>query len=275
MKSASGPDRDSSTSEMTFWDHLDALRGVLIRGAIVVMILTVGLFAVMPRIFDEFILAPCRPDFPLYRWIDAIASADLLGLGPDTLNPDFQVNLINTSLASQLMIHMSASFWLALVLSTPVLLILVWRFIAPALYRSERRAVSGCLIAGTAMFALGVATAYMVIFPLTVRFLATYQLSPLIPNMISIDSYMDTFTSLSLIIGLAFEMPPITWLAGRLGLLHRNMLSRFRRHSIVALLVAAALITPTGDPLTLAIVFAPLYLLWEVSILLLPKKEKE
>ena len=122
------------------------------------------------------------------------------------------------------------------------------------------------------MFFLGVATGYFLVFPLTLRFLADYQLSALIPNQISLDSYMDNFMMLILVMGIVFELPLVAWLLGKAGIVSRGLFNRYRRHAVVALLVAAAVITPTGDPFTLMVVFLPLYLLWELSALTLPSK---
>ena len=125
------------------------------------------------------------------------------------------------------------------------------------------------------MFFLGVATGYFLVFPLTLRFLADYQLSSLIPNQISLDSYMDNFMMLILVMGIVFELPLVAWLLGKAGIVSRGLFNRYRRHAVVALLVAAAVITPTGDPFTLMVVFLPLYLLWELSALTLPGKNQK
>ncbi|MCM1349196.1 MAG: twin-arginine translocase subunit TatC [Firmicutes bacterium] len=256
---------------LSFWDHLDVLRALLLRGAIVVAVFAVALFAAMPSIFNEIILAPCRPDFATYRWLESIAGSNLLGLGGSDANIfSGNVNLVNINLASQLMIHLSTSFWIALVAAVPVLLWLLWRFIAPALYDHERRPVSLSLMFGTLLFYVGAAVCYMMIFPLTLRFLASYQLSPLIPNVISLDSYMDTLTGMMLAMGLMFELPVLAWLLGRFHILNRDFFKRYRRHAICILLILAAIITPTGDPFTLALVFLPLYLLWELSSFTVP-----
>lgn len=261
---------------MGFWDHAEALRGVLLRMAAVIVVLTVGLFAAMPHIFDSVILAPCRGDFILYRWLDSISATSLM---PGGSGGDFEVHLINIRLASQFFIHMSTSFWLAVVLAFPICVWLLWGFIAPGLYEEEKRGARGVFLAGNLMFFLGVATGYFLVFPLTLRFLADYQLSALIPNQISLDSYMDNFMMLILVMGIVFELPLVAWMLGKAGIVSRGLFNRYRRHAVVALLVAAAVITPTGDPFTLMVVFLPLYLLWELSALTLPserslKKEK-
>lgn len=257
---------NSTSVEMSFWEHLDALRSVLWKAAVVLVGAAAVLFAVMPDLFDSVILAPCRGDFALYR-LFAWLTAQFPAL-PQFSTEGFSVKLINIQLASQFFIHMSTSFWLALVLTFPVLIYLLWTFIRPALYDHERRGVRVAFVFGTLMFFLGVAVGYFVVFPVTLRFLADYQVSAMIPNQISLDSYMDTFVGMLLVMGIVFELPLVAFALSTMGILHRDTLRRYRRHAIVALLLAAALITPTGDPFTLTIVFLPLYLLYEASIII-------
>ena len=245
---------------MTFWEHFDALRGVLLRMAAIVLVLGVGSFCAMPWLFDNVILAPCKNDFPFYRLIDAIVGSD----------PEFSLNLISVELASQFFAHISASCWVALIIGFPILLYLLWGFVAPGLYSHEKSGARRAFLFGILMFYIGVGVGYLMVFPLTLRFLATYNLSSTITPMISIDSYMDNFFMLILVMGLVFELPPMAWLLGKTGLLTRQFFKRFRRHAIVALLIAAALITPTGDPFTLLVVFLPLYALWEFAAMLVP-----
>lgn len=248
--------------EMDFWDHAEALRGVLLRIAGLLAVSSCALFAAMPYIFDSVILAPCRSDFILYRWLDSLSGFIPL---PDSPDGDFEVRLINIRLASQFFIHVTASLWLAVVLCFPICIYLLWSFVAPGLYDNEKRGVGRAFLAGNVMFYFGVAVGYFLVFPLTLRFLAGYQLSGMIPNRISLDSYMDNFMTLILVMGIVFELPLVAWLIGKTDLLTRGFFSRYRRHAIVALLIAAAVITPTGDPFTLTVVFLPLYLLWELS----------
>ena len=255
--------------EMSFWDHIDALRSVLIRIALVLVVATIGLFCVMPYLFDHVILAPCRGDFALYRLFERITSS--ISWLPQFSTEGFQVDLINIKLASQFFIHMTTSFWLALVLMFPFVLYELWTFIAPALYPNEKRGVKTAFVIGCMMFFLGVAVGYFVVFPVTLRFLADYHVSQLVPNQISLDSYMDTFLMLIFVMGLVFELPLMAWLLGVLGVLKRDFFRTYRRHAIVFLLVLAAIITPTGDPFTLSVVFMPIYLLYEVSAFLVPQ----
>ncbi len=254
---------------MSFWDHIDALRAVLIRIVIALVVVAVALFCAMPAIFDTVILAPCHGDFALYRLFENITSS--VSWLPQFTTGGFEVELINIKLASQFFIHMSTSFWLALVLMFPFVLYELWTFIAPALYPNEKRGVKTAFLIGCLMFFMGVAVGYFVVFPVTLRFLADYHVSQLVPNQISLDSYMDTFLMLIFVMGVIFELPLLSWLLGTLGILHRGFFRTYRRHAIVALMALAAVITPTGDPFTLMIVFLPIYLLFELSAFLVPK----
>lgn len=249
------------SNQTSFWDHAEVLRGVLLRILAALGVLLAVSFAVMPRLFDTIVLAPCHTDFPLYTLPGAGLSAD--------------VGLVNIRLASQFFVHMTSALYLSLVLGLPVILLLLWGFVSPGLYPEERRGVAPALTGGCLMFYAGVAVGYFLVFPLTLRFLADYQLSALVPNQVSLDSYIETFFMTLLCMGLAFELPVVAWLLGRLGVLRRNMFNDYRRHAIVAILVVAAVITPSGDPFTLMVVFAPLYLLWEVSAWLVPARGME
>lgn len=264
----------SGTQEGTFWDHLDALRGVIIRLLILIAVLAVGMFCAMPWIFDHVILAPCRPDFPLYRLFDIIAAHSPFMPGELT-GTDFSVNPVSLQLTSQFFVHMSASCWGAVVVGFPMAIYIMWGFVAPGLYENEKKPARKAFLAGNLMFYLGVLTGYFLVFPLALRFLATYSLSSSIEAMVSLDSYMDNFFTLIIVMGAVFELPLLAWLLGRMGFITRSFFKKYRRHAIVALLVAAALITPTGDPFTLAAVFLPLYALWEFGALLVPRQQPD
>ena len=253
---------------MSFWDHIDALRSVLIRIVVVLVVATVTLFCLMPSIFDSVILAPCHGDFVLYRLFERMTSS--VSWLPQFTTSGFEVELINIKLASQFFIHMSTSFWLALVLTFPFLLYELWTFVAPALYPNEKRGVKTAFLMGCLMFFLGVLVGYYVVFPVTLRFLADYHVSALVPNQISLDSFL----MLIFVMGVIFELPLVAWLLGVLGVLHRDFFRIYRRHAVVSLLVLAAIITPTGDPFTLMVVFLPIYLLYEVSAFLVPAHGK-
>ena len=254
----------SEETQMTFWDHLEVLRCALVRVAAALIILVIASFAAMPHIFDTLILGPASSDFFIYKWFASIGRA--IPFLPDFSDDGFHVDIINIQVASQFMTHISTSFWLSLVLLFPYIVYELWKFVSPALYRAEKKAVGMSFFAGTFMFYLGCAAGYCLIFPFTFRFLAEYQVSQTIVNQISLNSYMNNFLGMVFIMGVVFELPLLAWLLSRLGVLHREFLQKYRRHAVVLLLVLAAVITPTGDPFSLMLVFVPLYLLYELSV---------
>lgn len=250
--------------QMSFWGHLEDLRWALIRVVAVLMVFVVVCFCAMPHVFDRFVLGPTTSDFPLYRWL-----AHLGGPGNPLLpdfSDDFSVEIININVASQFLTHISTSFWFALVLMFPYLSFEAWHFVQPALFANERRSVGVAFVGGTFMFFLGCAVGYMLVFPFTFRFLTEYQLSASIVNQISLNSYMGNFLMLIFLMGLVFELPLLAWLLSKLGLVTKSFFRRYRKHAVVALLVLSAVITPSGDPFTLMIVFLPIYLLYELGI---------
>jgi sec-independent protein translocase protein TatC len=218
--------------------------------------------------FTGFVLGPTTSEFFLYKWLGSLGQLPFL---PDFAAGEFKVDIISINVASQFMTHISTSFWFALVVIFPYILYEVWKFIAPALYDNEKGSVRAAFMFGTLMFFLGCAISYSFIFPFTFRFLTEYEISAQITNQISLNSYMSTFLGMIFMMGLIFELPLLAWLLSKIGVLRRDFLKKYRRHAVVILMILAALITPTGDPITLSLVFLPLYLLYEISICVVKK----
>ena len=237
-------------ADMTFWDHLDVLRSSLIRMAVAVIAFAAVAFVMKDELF-AVILAPRSSDFVAYR---------LLGVDA------FMIHLMNTGLTEQFMVHMRTAMYAGLLVASPYILYELFRFVSPGLYDKERH--YAVWIVGTAyvMFLVGTLVNYFMVFPLTVRFLGTYQVSPDVANMLTLQSYMDTFLGMGLVMGVIFELPVLCGLLGRMGLLTNSMMCLYRRHAVVAILVVAAIITPTTDVFTLFVVALPIYLLYELSI---------
>lgn len=248
---------------MTFWEHLEVLRWSIFRIAIAAVMAMVVIFIFMPSMFTGFVLGPTTSEFFLYKWLGSLGQLPFL---PDFAAEDFKVDIISINVASQFMTHISTSFWFALVAIFPYIIYEIWKFIAPALYDNEKRSVRTAFLFGTLMFFIGCAVSYSFIFPFTFRFLTEYQISGQITNQISLNSYMSTFLGMVFIMGLVFELPLLAWLLSKIGVLNREFLKKYRKHAVVILMILAALITPTGDPITLSLVFLPLYLLYEISI---------
>lgn len=180
----------------------------------------------------------------------------------------FSIQLVNTGLTEQFMIHMKVALMTGILVASPYIIYLLFRFISPALYENERRYSIRITVTAYVMFLVGVVVNYLLIFPLTVRFLGTYQVSEEVVTMLTITSYIDTLLMMSLVFGILFEIPVISWLLAKAGMLKASWMTEYRRHAIVAILIVAAIITPTADVLTLIIVSLPIWLLYEVSILL-------
>ena len=223
---------------------------------------------------DLFLVAVDRKTGKMAAFLNGLAT-NREHLTDDFFTQEFQVKLVNINLAAPFFIHMSTAFWMSVVTAMPYIFFEVWRFINPALYPNERKGVRKALTIGTGMFFIGVLMGYFMVYPLTLRFLSTYQLSATIENQISLNSYIDNFMMLVLCMGLAFELPLVTWLLSLLGLVHKTFLRKYRRHAVVIIVIVAAVITPTGDPFTLTVVAVPLYLLYEMSILMIKDKKAD
>ena len=255
----------NASQEMSFWDHLEELRWTLLRVVIALIVFAIAAFMFMPWMFENIILAPAKPDFFLYRYLCSLTQS--VSFLPDFCDQNFTISMINIDLTAQFFRHLSTSFWMSFVLICPYILFEIWRFISPALYDHEKKNVRWVFLFGSVMFFIGCLIGYSIIFPMALRFLYSYSLSNIIHNELSLDSYMDNFLILVLVMGLVFEMPLLSWLLSQIGILKKSFFRNYRRHAVVILLIAAAIITPTGDPFTLSLVFFPLYGLYELSIL--------
>ena len=249
----------------SFWEHLDELRNVLIRCIVAWLLCAVAMFCLRDYLFD-FLFAPAQDDFILYRLLNKLAEAT----GHKALAvPSFVPQFINTQLAAQFTTHLEVAAVAGVVLAFPFLIWQLYGFVAPALYAKEKHAAGLIICFGTLLFILGVALNYFVIFPFAFRFLSTYQVQQQVVNQIALNSYISTLLILSLLMGVLFEMPLVVWALAKTGLLHADTLRRYRRHAFVGLLILAAVITPTGDAITLMLVTLPLYFLYETSVFII------
>lgn len=249
-------------TEQSFWDHLDVLRAAIVKSLLVAVVFGVAAFCFKEEVF-AVILAPKDAGFITYRLLYSIS-----GLVTDADAPDFLVKLINTGLAEQFIIHMKTALCVGVLCASPYILYQLFRFVSPALYVNERKYVVRIVGGGYVMFLSGVLLSYFLIFPLTFRFLGTYQVSGKVENMIALQSYISTLMIMSLAMGLIFEIPILSWLFAKLGFLSADYMRKYRKHAIVVILVVAAIITPTSDVFTLSLVALPMWVLYEISILI-------
>ncbi len=241
-----------SGQTMTFWDHLDELRGVIVRALVVTMLAAAVAFVMKDELF-AVVLAPRTSDFITYR---------LMGVEP------FSIHLMNTGLTEQFMIHLKTAMYAGVLVASPYIIYILFGFIAPALYDNERRYATLLCTSGYLMFMLGTALNYLLIFPLTLKFLGTYQVSADVANMLTLQSYMDTLLMMNLVMGIVFELPVVSWILGKMGLINAQVMCTMRRHAVVVILIVAAIITPTTDAFTLFVVALPIWLLYELSIVI-------
>lgn len=254
----------------TFWEHLEELRKTLFRIIIVVVFCMMIAFLCKDVLFN-IILAPQKSDFILYRFFCSLAGKISF---PAICPGEFHVELINTQLASQFLIHIKIALYAGILIASPYIIYQVFRFVSPALYAHERQYAFRVIFFSSLLFAMGILLNYFLIFPLSFRFLATYQVSAEVVNMINLSSYMDTFLMLSLMLGIMAELPVLSWLFAKLGFLTTDFMKKHRKHAIVIILILAAVITPSADAFTMLLVFFPVYLLYELSIFIVKKSEK-
>lgn len=254
----------TNTDKQSFWNHLDVLRTTIVRIVTVAVVFGIAAFCFKEELF-AVVLAPKNDGFITYRlfnWIAAWAGSE---------TGSFAVQLINTGLTQQFVIHMKTALCAGVLCASPYILYKLFWFVSPALYANERKYVVRVVGGGYAMFVVGVLVCYFLIFPLTFRFLGTYQVSGEVANLITLDSYISTLMLMCLSIGIVFEIPILSWLFAKLGLLSADFMRCYRKHAIVIILVVAAIITPTSDVFTLSLVALPMWLLYEVSIFIVNK----
>lgn len=246
---------------LTFGGHLEVFRQMLFRILGVVGVLVIVVFCFKDTTW-QLLLAPSEWNFVTYRWIEGIIQS--------LWNADFHfdewhVDLIATDLSSQFMTHISTSCYLGLLGASPYILYELFRFASPALYENERKYSVQVVVIIYLLFIVGVLMSYYVLFPISFRFLGTYSVSAKVHSTITLDSYVTTFVSLTLVMGLVFQLPVIAFFLGKMGMVTSEILSKYRKHALIVIMLIAAIITPP-DLMTLILVTIPLYLLYEISI---------
>ena len=262
--------KKKDSNRLTFAEHIDALRFMLCKVVIVIVILGFAVFCFKDTTFS-ILFAPKDWHFVTYRLIEDIVNS----MGIKFRFTPYKVDLISTELSAQFMTHISTSVCLSLLLASPYILFELLRFIMPALYKNEKRASIFVAISMYLLFAIGVLINYYVIFPISFRFLGTYQVADNIVNTITLSSYIKTFSTLTFVLGLIFQLPIVAFILAKMNILEADLLKHYRRHAFVAILVISAIITPP-DVFTLILVSLPMYLLYECCILIVARtKPKE
>lgn len=253
-----------NNGEMSFWGHIDALRGHLFRSAIVVVVVACVLFCFPEYLFDTIIFGPLKEDFPTYRAFCKLSH--LLNLGDDLCFGHYTFKLQSLGLADQFTSQMWIAFIGGLILGSPYVLWEVWKFIKPALKEKEKKASTLFIFSASILFVIGVCFSYFIIAPLMINFLGNYKVSDMVENNFTMDSYISTVTTLTLCTGLIFELPILVYFLTRFGLLSPEFMRKYRKHAVVIILIVAGVITPSPDVTSQLLVAFPLYFLYEASI---------
>ncbi|MEJ5302897.1 MAG: twin-arginine translocase subunit TatC [Bacteroidales bacterium] len=250
--------------EMSFWEHLDELRWRLVRATLAVVGMAIVAFANREFVFDTVLLGPLNKDFPTLRWLCSLGHT----LGVEALCLDnSKLSLINITMSGQFMQHLYISMVTGFVLASPYVFYELWAFIKPALHENERRYSTRAITIVSLLFLLGTFFSYLLIVPLTINFLGTYQVSTQVANQVSLSSYVSTVVSVSLAVGVVFELPVLAWVLARLGIITPALMRKYRKVMIVIIFVLAAIITPP-DVFSQVMVALPMLLLYEISILI-------
>lgn len=262
--------KTNAAGEMSFWGHIDALRGHLFRSVLVVLILAVVVFFFPEILFDKIIFGPLRSDFLTYRafcklghWLQ---SNNIFKDGDQLCFGHYTFKLQSLGLSDQFTSQMWIAIIAGIIIGLPYVLWEVWKFIKPALKEKERKASTSFIFSATVLFLIGVLFAYFIIVPLMVNFLGNYKVSEMVENNFTMDSYIDTVTTLSLATGIVFELPIIVFFLTKFGIMTPQFMRKYRKHAIVVILILAGVITPSPDMTSQLLVAFPLYMLYEISI---------
>ncbi|MBE0648694.1 MAG: twin-arginine translocase subunit TatC [Bacteroidales bacterium] len=249
--------------EMTFWEHLDELRSTLIWSVVAIAACGIVAFVYKEILFDHILLAPKEKTFITYRFLCKLAevtSMTSLCIDPSS----FQI--INISLAGQFMSHMTISFVAGLIVAMPFVVYQFWRFIKPGLTAVEVQSARGGVFVISLLFLTGILFSYFIVVPLMVNFLGGYQVSEMVINQIALSSYTGSVTMMTLLMGLLFELPIVVIFLTKAGIITPAYLKKYRKHTLIAILIIAGVITPSPDIFSQLIVAIPLYLLFEFSV---------
>lgn len=255
----------ASDGLLSFGGHLEVLRQMLFRVLGVTLVFSCIVFCFKQLTF-EILLAPSDSSFVTYNIVEHLMQR----IDRSFVFEPFNVQLIATDLSSQFVTHLTTSIYLGLLCASPFIMYELFRFITPALLENERKYSTKIMISVYSLFMIGVLMSYYILFPISFRFLGTYSVADKVHTMITLDSYISTFVSLTLLLGIVFQLPIITFILAKMGILNASMMSKYRKHALILIMLTAAIITPP-DIITLLLVAIPIYILFELSTILCSK----
>lgn len=263
--------------EMSFLEHLEELRWHVIRSLAAVLVFTIAAFALAPWIFQHIIFAPARVDFPTFGWLCKLGH--FFGSGDALCVKDIPFKIQSRFMTGQFSMHIVSSFVIGFVVAFPYVTWELWRFIKPGLYSREKNSSRGAVASISLLFISGVLFGYYIMSPIMISFLANYKISDMISNEFDITSYVGTVVGVVFGSGLLFQLPVVIFFLSKIGIVTPAFLRKYRKHAIIIILIVGAIVTPTADPLSQSLISVPLYILYEISILVsaavVRKKAKE
>lgn len=254
-------------NELTFFEHIEELRWHLIRALASVVIVSIIVFASKDFVFQHIILGPTNPDFPTYQFF--------CKMSPDFCFYPQNLQIITRDIQEQFISHIKVSLWLGFIFAFPYVFYEFWKFIKPGLYKNEIKAARGMVFVCSLLFLFGVAFGYFLIAPVAITFLSAYSVSPEVANTTTLAALVNSLTMFTLPTGLIFEMPVIMYFLAKIGLVSSEFLATYRKHAVVIIVILSAVITPSADVFTMLLVAIPLYALYEVSIIVTRRIDKE
>src|SRR5688500_418614 len=259
-------DQEPIEKEMSFLEHLEELRWHVVRSLAAVFIFTIGAFVVAPWIFHNIIFAPARVDFPTFVWLCNLG--EFLGSGDALCVKEIPFKVQSRFMTGQFSMHIVSSLVIGIIVAFPYITWELWRFIKPGLYPREKKSSRGAVASISFLFILGVLFGYYIMSPVMISFLANYQISDMIVNEFDITSYVGTIVGVVFGSGVLFQLPVVMFFLTKVGIVTPQYLRKYRKHAIVIILIVGAIVTPTADPLSQSLISIPLYLLYEISILI-------
>lgn len=255
----------SEEKEMAFLDHLEELRWHVVRAVAAIFIMMIAAFIYTEEIFKYVVLAPGQIDFVTFRWLCQLG----LATGVDGLCvTEIPMKIQSRFLMGQFTMQLQASFVIGLAVAFPYVVWELWSFVKPGLYNKEKKGSRGAVFSISSLFLIGISFGYFILCPMTIAFLANYQIHPDIHNEFDITSYVSTITILVLSCGILFQLPIVVFFLTKVGIVTPKLLRSYRKHAVIAILILGAIITPSSDPLSLSLISVPVYFLYEMSILI-------
>ncbi len=261
--------------EMTFVDHLEALRWHIVRSLLAVIIIGIVIFINIDWVFDRVIAGPLQNDFISYRAMCYFSH--MIHLGDALCMPAINIKMQTTTFSSQFMSSITIAFMGGFIAAFPYIFWELWSFIKPALTPKEVYHARGSIFWVSLFFFTGAAFGYFLLGPFTFNFLANYTIgtTQLLEAKPTLTDYLDNLLDIILGCGIAFELPVLAYVLTKIGLLTPDILQSSRKYAVVVILVISAVITPSPDWTSQMLVFVPLFLLYQLSIVVSKRAYKQ